>query len=137
MIFLPHSLYPSYFNRSIEKRVIGDVERIISIYPRGEKFLKEFNGLNLNRIFGFNISLKGKAKSISIKREQIEKRYYIKVIYPYPNSDSSIELIRDITDEKSISQKYISNNVTNNYSWIYIYNLLRLQAIITTYKPSK
>jgi len=60
MIFLSFFI-SSYFNRSIEKRVIGDVERIISIYPRGEKFLKEFNGLNLNRIFGFNISLKGKA----------------------------------------------------------------------------
>jgi two-component system OmpR family sensor kinase len=101
MLFLSFFI-SSYFNRSIEKRIISDAEKIVSIYPNGEDFLKEFNSFNLNRIFGVDISFEKRSQSISIKREQLNNHYYIKVTYPYPNSNKSLVLTKDITEEKSI-----------------------------------
>lgn len=101
MLFLSFFI-SSYINRGIEKQVIANAQRIVSIYPNRDEFLKEFNSFNLNRIFGLNISFENKIGPISIKREQRGNSYYIRVRYPYPNSNGSLILIKDITDEKSM-----------------------------------
>ncbi len=101
MLFLSFFI-SSYFNRNIEKRIILDAEKIVSIYPNRGDFLKEFNSFNLNRIFGVDISFDNRVVPISLKREQIGNSYYIRVTYPYPNSNGSLILTKDITDEKSM-----------------------------------
>jgi nitrate/nitrite-specific signal transduction histidine kinase len=101
MLFLSFFI-SSYINRGIEKRLISDAQRIVSIYPNKDEFLKEFNSFNLNRIFGLNVSFENRITPISVIREQKGNNYYLKVRYPYPNSNGSLVLVKDITDEKSM-----------------------------------
>ncbi len=92
----------SYISKTTEKNFRQQAEAIVHYYPNSIDFFKDFNIFNLKRIFDVEITIGDTSKYIPIERIQIDNNYYLKVSYPYPNSNKSIVLTKDITDQKEL-----------------------------------
>ena len=92
----------SYISKTTEKNFRQQAEAIIRYYPDSSAFFKDFNRFNLKRIFDIEVALGETTKQVPLKRVKIDNNYYLKASYPYPNSNKSIILTKDITEQKNL-----------------------------------
>ncbi len=101
MIFVSYML-SSYINKNTEKTLQQQAATIVQYYPNKDDLLKEFNLFNLKRVFDIEIGIEDSSNQIPIKRVLLNNDYYIKVTYPYPNSNKVIVLTKNISNERDM-----------------------------------
>jgi len=101
MIFVSYML-SSYINKNTEKTLQQQAATIVQYYPNKDDLLKEFNLFNLKRVFDIEIGIEDSSNQVPIKRVLLNNDYYIKVTYPYPNSNKVIVLTKNISNERDM-----------------------------------
>ena len=101
MIFISYML-SSYITKNTEKTLQKEAATIVRYYPNKEDLIKELDTFNLKRIFDLEVSMEDSTNQLPIKRFSKDDNYYIKVTYPYPNSNKVIAITKNITDEKDM-----------------------------------
>ena len=101
MIFISYML-SSYINNNIERTLQKQAVTIVQYFPYKENLIKDFDSLNLKKLFDIEVSIENSTNQIPVKRLFIDNNYYLKVTYPYPNSNKVIILTKNISNEKDI-----------------------------------
>jgi two-component system OmpR family sensor kinase len=101
MIFISYML-SSYITKNTEKTLQKEVATIVRYYPNREDLLKELDRFNLKRIFNIEVALEDSTNQLPIERFRANNHHYIKVTYPYPNSNKVISLTKNISDERDM-----------------------------------
>ncbi|MCK4441299.1 MAG: HAMP domain-containing histidine kinase, partial [Sulfurovaceae bacterium] len=91
-----------HMNNNTEKTLLKQAATIVRYFPDQEDFKKDFDSFNLNRIFDIDISIENSENQVPIKRIFKNNNYYLKVAYPYTNSNKVIVLTKNISNEKDI-----------------------------------
>ncbi|HHC11293.1 MAG TPA: HAMP domain-containing histidine kinase, partial [Campylobacterales bacterium] len=101
MIFISYML-SLYINNNTEKTLLKEAAKIVQYFPYREDLKKDFDFFNPKRVFDIEISIENSENQIPIRRLFRDNNYYLKVTYPYTNSNKVIILTKNISNEKDI-----------------------------------
>jgi len=103
VIMIAISYMLSYnINSNIERTLQKQVATIVQYFPNQEDLTKDFDSFNLKRVFDIEVTLENSENQKPIRRVFKDNNYYLKVAYPYPNSNKVIVLTKNISNEKDI-----------------------------------
>jgi len=121
MVFISYIL-SYYINSDIENRLQKQASTIVQYFPQEEDFRKDFDKNTLKKLFDIDITLENFKNQKPIQRVYRDNNYYVKVSYPYPNSNKVVVLTKNISNEKDILIKI--------YLIMFLFTLLGFFAII-------